>query len=153
MSNDILSPALIASMVGNLSVPDLIRTMDTFKQSGQTASIEAAYAAWIAQNQGHPLLYAVLFNYSVCLSDVGKLDEAQQQLEKAIAINPDFMPPYINLGRIYERQGKIGLAIIQWSAGLTKMSAITGMGIPTKPRPSIRAPERWRPSRRTNPPR
>ena len=132
MSNDILSPALIASMVGNLSVPDLIRTMETFKQSGQTASIEAGYAAWIAQNQGHPLLYAVLFNYSVCLSDVGKLDEAQQQLEKAIAINPDFMPPYINLGRIYERQGKIGLAIIQWSAGLTKMSAITGMGITHK---------------------
>ena len=78
MPNDILSPALVASMVGSLSVPDLIRTMETFKQSGQTASIEAGYAAWIAHNQGHPLLYAVLFNYSVCLSDAGKLDEAQQ---------------------------------------------------------------------------
>lgn len=42
MSNDILSPALIASMVGNLSVPDLIRTMETFKQSGQTALLKQA---------------------------------------------------------------------------------------------------------------
>ena len=101
MPNDILSPALIASMVGNLSVPDLIRTMETFKQSGQTASIEAGYAAWIAHNQGHPLLYAVLFNYSVCLSDAGKLDEAQQQLEKAIAINqPDPSDPIDVLAKV-----------------------------------------------------
>lgn len=126
MSNDVLSPTLIQSMVGNLSVPDLIRTTETFKNSGQAASVEAAYAAWIGANPGEPLLYAVLFNYSVVLSDSGKLDAAQQCLEQAIALQPDFMPAYINLGRIYERQGKIGLAVVQWSAALARMAAVNG---------------------------
>ena len=129
MATDILSPALIASMVGHLSVADLIRTTETFKQSGQTASIEAAYAAWVQANPDDPLLYAVLFNYSIALTDTGKLDAAQQSLERAIALNADFMPAYINLGRILERQGKIGLAIIQWSAALARMAAVSGQAI------------------------
>ena len=129
MATDILSPALIASMVGHLSVADLIRTTETFKQSGQTASIEAAYAAWVQANSEDPLLYAVLFNYSIALSDTGKLEAAQQCLERAIALNADFMPAYINLGRILERQGKIGLAIIQWSAALARMAAVNPQAV------------------------
>jgi predicted O-linked N-acetylglucosamine transferase (SPINDLY family) len=132
MTNDILSPALIQAMVGTLSVPDLIRTTETFKQSGQATSVEAAYAAWIARNQNDPLLYAVLFNYSVTLTDSGKLDKAQECLERAIALNPDFMPLYINLGRVYERLGKVGLAIIQWSAALAKMTTINGTAVTHK---------------------
>jgi predicted O-linked N-acetylglucosamine transferase (SPINDLY family) len=132
MSNDILSPALIQSMVDTLSVPDLIRTTETLKQSGQAASVEFAYAAWVQRNQQDPLLYAVLFNYSVTLSDSGKLDKAQECLERAIALNPEFMPAYINLGRIYERLGKIGPAIIQWSAALARMTTITGAAITHK---------------------
>lgn len=132
MSKDILSPAVIQSMVGNLSVPDLIRTTETLKQSGQGASVEAAYAAWIERNPEAPLLYAVLFNASVVLSDAGKLDQAQECLERAIALNPEFMPAYINLGRVYERQGKVGQAIIQWSAALARMTAVTGAAITHK---------------------
>ncbi|MHC1712324.1 MAG: tetratricopeptide repeat protein [Solidesulfovibrio sp.] len=132
MATDILSPALIQSMVDTLSVPDLIRTTETLKQSGQAASVETAYAAWIARNQSDPLLYAVLFNFSVTLSDSGKLDKAQESLERAIALNPDFMPAYINLGRVYERIGKIGPAIIQWSAALARMTAVNGTAITHK---------------------
>lgn len=129
MGTDILSPALIAAMVGHLSVTDLIRTTETFKQSGQTASIEAAYAAWIQANPADPLLYAVLFNYSIALTDVGKLEQAKACLEQAIALHADFMPAYINLGRILERLGKIGLAIIQWSAALARMTAVSGTAV------------------------
>jgi len=132
MSNDVLSPALIQAMVGNMTVPDLIRAAETFKNSGQAASVEAAYAAWIGANPADPLLYAVLFNYSVVLSDVGKLDAAQHCLEQAIGLQADFMPAYINLGRIYERQGKIGPAIVQWSAALAKMAAVNGTAVAHK---------------------
>ena len=104
MLKDVLSQALIQSMVAGLSVPDLIRTTETFKQSGQLASVEAAYAAWVASHPQDPLLYAVLFNYSVALTDSGKILEAQQALEQAIGLSPDFMPAYINLGRVLERQ-------------------------------------------------
>ena len=132
MTHDILSPAVLQAMVGTLSVPDLIRTTETLRQSGQTGSIEMAYAAWVQANPNDPLLYAVLFNYSIALTDVGKLDKAQEALERAIALNPEFMPPYINLGRIFERQGKVGLAVIQWSAALAKMSAVNGTAITHK---------------------
>ncbi|GAB7082406.1 O-linked N-acetylglucosamine transferase, SPINDLY family protein [Megalodesulfovibrio paquesii] len=129
MGNDILSPAVIQSMVGTLSVPDLIKTTEVLKQSGQAASVEAAYAAWIGRNPNDPLLYAVLFNYSVVLSDAGKLGPAQEVLERAIALNPEFIPAYINLGRVHERLGKVALAVVQWSAALTRMAAINGTAI------------------------
>jgi predicted O-linked N-acetylglucosamine transferase (SPINDLY family) len=132
MLKDVLSPALIQSMVAGLSVPDLIRTTETFKQSGQLASVEAAYAAWVASHPQDPLLYAVLFNYSVALTDSGKIVEAQQALEQAISLSPDFMPAYINLGRVLERQGKIGLAIIQWSAALARMAAVNPSAVSHK---------------------
>ncbi len=132
MSHDILSPALIRAMVKDLGVPDLIRTTETFKQSGQAASAEMAYAAWIEDHPQDPLLYAVLFNHSIALSDAGRLDQAQACLERAIALAPDFMPAYINLGRVYERQGKIGLAVIQWSAALARMTAVNGAAVTHK---------------------
>ena len=132
MSTDILSPALIQSMAGGLSAPDLIRTVDTLRQSGQQASAEACYAAWIERNPNDPLLYAILFNYSVILADSGKLDPARTCLERAVALNPDFMPAHINLGRVLERQGQVGLAVIQWSAALARMAAVNGAAITHK---------------------
>lgn len=132
MTTDLLSSAMMQSMARDFSVSDLIRTADTLKQSGQLGSVESLYAIWIQHNQSHPLLFAVLFNYSVVLSDAGKLQEAQECLVKAIALNPDFMPAHINLGRVYERLGNTGLAIVQWSAALAKMAAIDGSSITHK---------------------
>ncbi len=132
MTTDILKSALISSMARNLSVADLIRTAETLKQSGQLSSVGALYATWVQHNQDHPLLSAVLFNYSVVLSDAGQLDPARALLERAVALNPQFMPAYINLGRIYERMGNPGLAVVQWSAALAKMADVNGQSITYK---------------------
>lgn len=131
-SSEILSPALIQSMVGGMAVPDLIRTAETFKRSGQNASVEVVYAAWIQAHAQDPLLYAVLFNFSVVLADAGRLEQAQTCLEQAIALNPEFMPAHINLGRVHERQGKVGLAIVQWSAALARMAGVNGLAVTHK---------------------
>ena len=80
MQTDLLTHALIQSMARNFSVTDLIRTADTLKLNGQTGSIENLYSTWIQHNQAHPLLYAILFNYSVVLMDAGKLAESQAAL-------------------------------------------------------------------------
>lgn len=119
-------------MAPGFSVTELIRTAETLKQTGQTAAIEPLYATWIARNSTHPLLYAVLFNYSVTLSDAGKLDAARTALERALALNADFMPAHINLGRLYERLGMVGLALVQWSAVSTKLAAVNGSAIAHK---------------------
>ncbi len=132
MATDILTTAVIQSMARNLSVPDLIRTTETLKQSGQANSVETLYSTWIQHNQDNPLLYAVLFNYSVTLSDSGKLNNARECLERALALNPEFMQAYINLGRVYERLGNAGLAVVQWSAALGKMAAVNGSAITHK---------------------
>ncbi|MDR3517871.1 MAG: O-linked N-acetylglucosamine transferase [Azospirillaceae bacterium] len=132
MVGDILAPALIRSMARDFSVIDLIHTAETMKQSGQSNSVAALYETWIQHNQENPLLYAVLFNYSVILSDSGNLTLAREQLDRAIALNPDFMPAHINLGRIYERLGTVGPAIVQWSAVLGRLAAVNGAAITHK---------------------
>jgi predicted O-linked N-acetylglucosamine transferase (SPINDLY family) len=132
METDMLTNALIKSMARDFSVTDLIRTADTLKGNGQKGSVEALYSTWIEHNQDHPLLYAILFNYSVVLMDAGKLDESQQCLERAIALNADFMPAYINLGRVQERKGHVGVAILQWSTAINRMAAINGTSVEHK---------------------
>jgi predicted O-linked N-acetylglucosamine transferase (SPINDLY family) len=132
MTTDVLSSALIDSMARNLSVADLVRTAETLKASGQLGSVETLYATWTQHNQDHPLLSAVLFNYAVVLTDAGKLELARVCLERAVACNPEFMPAYINLGRIYERLGNVTLAVVQWSAALAKMASVNGLSVSYK---------------------
>ena len=132
MPSDILPVSVIRAMAQGLSLLDLIRAAETFKSSGQDGSAETLYAGWIHLNGTHPHLYAALFNYSVLLSDCGKLDEAKQCLDRAITLNPDFMPAYINLGRICERQGGVGSAIVQWSVVLKKLEVVNGTAITHK---------------------
>ncbi len=132
MEPDIFSAALIQAMGRELSVPDLIRTADTLKRSGQSTSVDTLYATWIQHNANHPLLSAVLFNHSVQLADSGKLVAARECLERAIALNPDFMPAYINLGRLYERLGNSGMAVLQWSAALARMASVNGLSVSYK---------------------
>ncbi len=132
MANDVLTTALIQSMARNFSVQDLIRTVEILKQSGQPGSIETLYETWLQHNQDNPLAYAILFNHSVVLSESGKLEAARECLERAIAGNPEFIPAYINLGRIYERLGSGGMAVVQWSAALARMPAVDGLAVSYK---------------------
>jgi predicted O-linked N-acetylglucosamine transferase (SPINDLY family) len=132
MTTDVLTMAVMQSMARNLSVPDLIKTTEMLKQSGQTNAVETLYSTWIQHNQDHPLLYAVLFNYSVALTDAGKLNNARESLERAISLNPEFMQAYINLGRVCERSGNLSLAVMQWSAALGKMTAVNGAAVTHK---------------------
>jgi predicted O-linked N-acetylglucosamine transferase (SPINDLY family) len=129
MNSEVLSPALLRSMTRHLSVTDLIRMAETLKESGQEQAHEALYATWLEQNPEDPLLCAVLFNYSVLLTQSGKLEAARACLERAVARSPDFIPAYINLGRVYEQLGKLPLAVTQWSAAIARLGAIHGQAI------------------------
>jgi predicted O-linked N-acetylglucosamine transferase (SPINDLY family) len=129
MVTDIFTSAIIQATARTLSVSDLIRTAETLRQSGQAGSVENLYAVWVECNPDDPLLYAVLFNYAVTLTDAGKLQTAQACLERALSLQPDFMPAHINLGRVLERLGQVGPAVAQWSAALTKMAAVNGVAV------------------------
>lgn len=132
MANDVFPAATIPSLVRDLSVPDLIRTAETLKSSGQTESVAQLYGAWVQTHGTHPLLYAVLFNYAVVLTERGALAAAKEALQRAVALNADFMPAYINLGRVHEQLGQFGPALAEWSAALTRLAPITGSALSYK---------------------
>src|SRR5687767_13954050 len=132
MTFDPVSAVLVQPMAAQLSVPDLIRSVEVLKQSGPEASVGALYSAWIERHPKDPLLYAVLFNFAVWLTDAQQLEPARVCLDRAVALNPEFMPAYINLGRVYERLWNVGLALAHWSAALVRMAAITGPAITHK---------------------
>lgn len=132
MTEDASNPATSKTSAQELGVPDLVRAVELLKQAGQAAAASALYATWIEHNPTHPLLYAVLFNYSVALGDVEQLDAARACLERAIALSPEFIPAYINLGRVYERSGNVGMALTQWSAALARLEGVTGTSVSHK---------------------
>ena len=129
MNNEVLGRALSQAVERTLSVTDLIRVAEQLKLGGQVGAVDAIYSVWIQHNGDNPLLYAVLFNYAVILSDAGKLTVAKECLERAIQLNAEFMPLYINLGRVLERLGSIGDAVACWSKAVEKLAAVNGAAV------------------------
>lgn len=79
---------------------------------GQAASL---YKNWIALNDLHPGVHAIMFNYAVTLADAGDLAGAAFVLRAVIARVPGFAPAYINLGGVLERLGQRDRAVAIWS--------------------------------------
>ena len=109
----------------DLSVMELIQAAEALRQDGDMAAVLELYDTFVAHNGDHPLLYAVLFNMGVTLTDTGDVQRARQALERAIEIKPDFHPAHINLGRLYERLGGQDLAVQQW----TKMAMLLSLSL------------------------
>lgn len=132
MRSDILASALKRAEKRNLSVIELARTIEILKTTDGLPGMVSLYETWLKHNQDNPLLYAVLFNYGVCLMDTNNLPGAAEKLEQSIANHPEFMPSYINLGRVYERLGAADKAVRQWSAAVEKLALINGSAIAHK---------------------
>lgn len=132
MTSAPLAPAALEATISAMSVADLIRAAEALKLQRQTSAVEALYQRWIEQHADEPLLFAVLFNYAVVLADAGKIEAGRVVLEKALALNPEFIPAHVNLGRAQERLGQIAAALATWSAALVKMAPVTGTSITHK---------------------
>lgn len=132
MATDILTDVLGRSVRRDLGVAELFEAAEALKRSGGAGAVDAAYSVWIQYNPDHPMLYTVLFNYAVTLSEAGNLKAAREYLERAVALDPDFLPARINLGRIHERLGATGPAIQCWLSVAAKLGAVTGTTITHK---------------------
>ena len=129
MSPTALALALTQATEGRLSVLDLTKAAQALRDAEGLAAVRSLYQAWIDRHHDDPLLYAVLFNFSVALTDLGDLAAARASLERAIALKADFMPPYINLGRLLERQGAPDQAVQQWMAVVQHLGAVNETAI------------------------
>lgn len=129
MQNDFLAQALRRAGEGALNVLELIQAVEQIRLSAGVGGARLLYETWIAHKADDPLLYAVLFNYSVTLSDAGTFEAAQEALERSLELKPDFLPARINLGRLYERAGGIPQAVTEWSKVVDALPEIAGPAI------------------------
>ena len=74
------------------------------------------YQLWISSHQSDPLLSIAYYNLGMSLTAAGNPAAAQQALEQALAINPNFHPARINLGALSASAGDTDRAIGHWVA-------------------------------------
>ncbi len=129
MTENIFLIALQKIAAGSLALTELIDKTSALAAAGQIDPARQLYRAWINGNREHPLVYVAYFNCSALDSQAGDAKAAGEALETAIAINPDFMPAYINLGGILERSGAADRAIELWRTAVNRPLPITGMAV------------------------
>lgn len=125
MNSDLFLQAVKRALAQDLSVVELFGTTEKLKAEGEPALALQLYDIWIGQNQANPLLHAVRFNYGVALSDDGKLERARDLFAEAIKSNPEFIPPYINIGTIFEKLGALDQSIAHWTQAVNVLGAVT----------------------------
>ncbi len=132
MSNTVQTSA--AARVENqpMSVMELIQAAEHQKQANQGRAAIALYESFIDQHADHQLLYALLFNLGVILTDEGELERARVVMERCMDVNPDFHSVYINLGRVYESLGNTAQAVTTWNNLANRLSQLSGSALKHK---------------------
>ena len=117
---------------GRAGLTDVIVAVNTMTAQGQRGLGVELYKIWISFNVGSPLLAAAHFNNSVVQSDAGDIEGSRVSMEKALELDPDFFPAYINLGGLLERSGAIDQGLAQWQTLISRLPAITGSAVDYK---------------------
>lgn len=89
--------------------------------AGRAGDAISLYRTWIARFPDHPALFVANFNFGDALNAAGLYEEAAACFQQAIAQNPDFIPPRINLGYLLERAGDRLGAVAQWTAVVDRL--------------------------------
>lgn len=126
MTDAAFTTALQKATSRSLSLVELIDSATALSQAGQQALARQLYRVWIGFNETHPQRFVAHFNCSALESDAGDVSDAIQSLQQAIALKPEFVQAYINLGRMMERSGAPDQAIQIWQTIANKPMLITG---------------------------
>ena len=121
--------ALQKVAAGTLQVGELVDVASKLTAGGKQLEARQLYQVWLTHNSKHPLSYVVLFNRSALDSQAGDTKAAMEALQAALAVNPDFLPAYINLGGFLERSGAPDKAVDLWRAGVSRAQTVTGAGV------------------------
>ena len=88
----------------NPSKEQLLIKAFQFHSQGNISEAAKYYQYFINQGFKHD---RVFLNYGIILKNLGKLQEAEVSLRKAIDIKPDYVEAYYNLGNILRILGKL----------------------------------------------
>ena len=130
----LISPAELESygFYRSWSAGDLLTHAERLNAEGASNVAATLYKNWIACNPQHPFLHAAHFNYSFSLAKAGDRLGAVAAARECQRLKPDFMPIYVNLGRLLEDEGQLGEAIEQWRAMVEHLPQIRGETIRNK---------------------
>ena len=96
MSQDLFVETLQKITTGEVGLHELIAAATRLNDAGHTSLAQQLYRVWLNFNGEHPQRFVPLFNCSVLSSQLGDVAAAHQELAAALAVNPEFLPAYIN---------------------------------------------------------
>jgi predicted O-linked N-acetylglucosamine transferase (SPINDLY family) len=129
MSEDIFQTFSRKAEARDLPLTALVTAAGKLSAAGQVTQAGQLYDIWISANSDDPQLYVALFNNAVLATDNGDPVRAEAALRRAIALNPDFLPAYVNLGGILERAGAVDRAAEQWRAAAARPVPVDGNSV------------------------
>jgi len=132
MASDLFADAVRRIVARDFDVTALLGAVDALGKAGERTLVLELYRMWLRYNPDDPLLCAVCFNFGTALAEGRDFEGAKAALEQAIKANPAFVPPYINLGNVSERLGRLDEAVTQWSNAANALSQVTGEGLTYK---------------------
>lgn len=104
---------------GALPIIELFSVAAKLSEAGQGEQTAALYQVWLKHTQT-PVAYAAWFNLAVTLLQANDEAGAEQAYRKAIALKPDFIEGYLNLGSLQERMKQPDAALATWRIALEK---------------------------------
>lgn len=126
MHGELFSNATNRAIEKQLSGMELLSVVGQLTADGQRNLVVSLYQTWLEHNSDNALAPAIYFNYGVVLSDANDVAGAKAAFENAIRVNPDFYPPYVNLGGLLDRIGAGGEAVQLWYQMAARLPTING---------------------------
>lgn len=114
------------------TLSDLVARAEQYGRDGAPKLSAALYKNWIASNPDSAWLHAAYFNFSVALAKSGDRLGAINATRECLRLKPDFLPPYINLGRLMEDAGQAGDAVAYWKTLVERLKDVNGETIRNK---------------------
>jgi predicted O-linked N-acetylglucosamine transferase (SPINDLY family) len=101
---------------------ELVHDAQQLQQAGQAEDAVALYRDWIAQGDV-AMRHVACFNLGTLLGSLQRPAEAEVAYRQALALQPDFPHARLNLGHLFERQGRHELALAEWRAVIDSHAA------------------------------
>ena len=98
---------------GELTLDALLNAAASLESQGTAPLAAVLYQTWVNRTES-PYLHVGYFNLGVTLVNLGDFKAAEAAYRKAADLAPAFMHPRLNLGLLFERQGKMEDAIEEW---------------------------------------
>jgi len=110
---ELFSKAIADAWFNRIDFSQLLQITAQLETNKSSHFAAVLYQVWLQRNPS-PYAHAGYFNMALSMAAAGDLRAAETAYRKAIDIFPAFVQPRLNLGTLFERQGKIEQALAEW---------------------------------------